>query len=67
LGDSTEDVPASHLVCPDTYKGFGSECFGVATYRNLPAGWKFVVKKLDKDLTLIPTAHKNYMVHAMAD
>jgi len=67
LGDSREDVPASHIVCPDTYRDFGSECSGVAAYKNLPAGWKFVVKTLDKDLTLIPPADKNSVAHAMAD
>ena len=36
-------------------------------YKNLPAGWKFVVKTLDKDLTLIPPSNKRHMAHVMAD
>ncbi len=36
-------------------------------YKNLPAGWKFVVKTLDKDLTLIPPADQNHIAHVMAD
>jgi len=36
-------------------------------YKNLPAGAKFVVKTLDKDLTLIPQKDKNYIAHVMAD
>jgi hypothetical protein len=36
-------------------------------YKNLPQGWKFVVKKLDKDLAVIPPADKDYTAHVMAD
>src|SRR5208283_3836137 len=36
-------------------------------YKNLPTGWKFAVKTLDKDLTLIPPADKNHVAHVMAD
>src|SRR5271167_4235893 len=36
-------------------------------YKELPAGWKFEVKTLGKDLTLIPPADKNHMAHVMAD
>jgi hypothetical protein len=67
LRDSREDVPASHSVRPDTYSDFGSESSSVAAYRNLPAGWEFVVKTLDKDVTLIMPADKNYVTRAMAD
>jgi hypothetical protein len=54
-------------VCPDTCRDFGSECSGVAAYKNLLAGWRFVLKTLDKDLTFIPPADKSYVAHAMAD
>ena len=36
-------------------------------YKNVPAGWNFVAKTLDKDLTLIPPADKNHIAHVMAD
>ena len=67
MRDSSEDVPASHSVCPDTYSDFGPESSGVAAYRNLPAGWQFVVKTLDKDVTLVLPADKDYAAHPIAD
>ncbi|MGO9019604.1 MAG: hypothetical protein ACLQVJ_14770 [Syntrophobacteraceae bacterium] len=35
--------------------------------KNLPAGWKFMVKTLDKDLIIVPPAESNHMAHVMAD
>jgi hypothetical protein len=34
---------------------------------SLPPGWKFEVKTLEKDLTLIPPAKTGYLAHAVSD
>jgi len=35
--------------------------------KNLPEGWKFMVKTLDEDLTIAPPADKDHMAHVMSD
>lgn len=35
--------------------------------KNLPEGWKFVVKTLNEDLTIAPPADKDHMAHVMSD
>ncbi len=32
-----------------------------------PAGWKYEVKTVDRDLTYIPPASTGYLTHALAD
>ncbi len=38
-----------------------------ALHPDLPPGWKFEVKTLEKDLTLIPPANEGYLAHAVSD